>query len=305
MALSSTPAKTLRVLISGASGLIGTPLVQTLRTRGHEVHTLVRRPPTDATEHQWDPTSGQVDQELIDYVDAVVNLSGASISRIPWTPGWKKAILESRIQATTTLATAISNSSTPPSTLLQASGVSFYGPAGDSELSEDSPAGEGFLATVAQAWEKATDVLHDTDTRVLFARTGLVIARGGAMAPLRLQTLVGVAGKIGKGSQWWPWIGLRDEVDALVFLLEHEELSGAFNLAGPTPATATDVTQELARQLRRPHWLGLPEFAVKVLLGEAGRELLLASQKVIPSKLRLAGFEFTHKTIDQALKEVV
>lgn len=114
-----------------------------------------------------------------------------------------------------------------------------------------------------------------------------------------------MAGKIGKGTQWWPWISLREEVNALVFLLEGEELSGVFNLAGPTPATATDVTTELAHQLGRPHWLGLPELAVKLLMGEAGRELLLASQKVIPQKLQMAGFEFTHQTIDQALREVL
>lgn len=305
MALSSTPAKTLRVLISGASGLIGTPLVQTLRSRGHEVHSLVRKRPTDASEHQWDPSNGHVDQDLIDYVDAVINLSGASISRIPWTSGWKKAILESRIQATKTLATAMRRSPTAPSALIQASAVGFYGHRGDEELTEQSDSGDGYLAEVTRAWEQATSELEESTTRVVYARTGLVIARGGAMAPLRLQTLLGVAGRIGKGTQWWPWISLRDEVNALVFLLEHEELSGVFNLAGPTPATATDVTTELAHQLGRPHWLGLPEFAVKWVLGEAGRELLLASQKVIPQKLRMAGFEFTHQTIDEAIREVV
>ena len=301
MALRPEPASTMRVLIAGASGLIGTPLVARLRSRGHEVHTLVRRAPKDASEHQWDPASRQIDQGIVDHVDAVINLSGASISRIPWTTAWKEAILTSRVDATTTIVSAISSSPTPPQHLIQASGVSIYGEGGTGDLNEDSDLGEGFLADVARAWEGATVALEHSSTRVVMARTGLVIARGGAMAPLRLVTLLGVGGPIGRGNQWWPWISLDDEVDALVFLLEHQTLTGPVNLVGPTPATANDVTRGLARLLKRPHWLGLPEFAVKIVLGQAGRELLLASQKVVPSRLQDAGFEFSDQTITEAL----
>ncbi len=302
MALPTDPAHSLRVLISGASGLIGTPLVTRLRSRGHEVHVLVRRQPRDATEHQWDPAAGDIDQKIVDHVDAVINLSGASIAKLPWTPAHKRAILQSRLDATGTIVGAIAQSPTPPQSLIQASAVGFYGNRGNQELTEESAAGSGFLAEVTTAWEAATEALSASATRVALARTGLVIATGGAMAPLRLQTLLGVGGPIGTGEQWWPWISLSDEVDALVFLLENDELSGAFNLAGPTPATSKEVTKALAELMKRPHWLGLPQFAVSLLLGEAGRELLLASQKVLPTRLHQAGFRFSHSTINEALQ---
>ena len=305
MAPSAEPATTLRVLISGASGLIGTPLVERLRERGHEVHVLVRREPRDASEHRWDPATGTIEQGIVDHVDAVINLSGASIAKLPWTASHKRAILDSRISATTTLVDAIKASASPPAHLIQASAVGFYGSRGEDDLSEEAASGEGFLAEVTRAWEAATDPLHDTSTRVAIARTGLVIGEGGALAPLRLQTMLGVGGPIGSGQQWWPWISLRDEVDALVFLLEQPALEGPYNLAGPTPARAKDVTQALARAMKRPHWLGLPEFAVKLLLGEAGRELLLSSQKVLPNRLVEAGFEFSDDTVQSALSQVI
>jgi len=301
MALPQNPAETLRVLVSGASGLIGTPLLERLRSRGHDVHVLVRREPHDATEHRFDPATGQIDQGIVDHVDVVINLSGASIAKLPWTAAHKRAILDSRIDATGTIVGAIKESPTPPHSLIQASAVGFYGDRGEEELSENSEPGSGFLAEVTQAWEGATTPLEGSSTRVALARTGLVIAQGGAMAPLRLQTMLGVGGAIGSGRQWWPWISLRDEVDALVFLVENQKLSGPFNLAGPTPAISREVTQTLAHMMKRPHWLGLPEFAVKLLLGEAGRELLLASQKVIPTALADAGFEFSDKTVADAL----
>lgn len=301
MALAHDPAETVRVLISGASGLIGTPLKERLRIRGHDVHVLVRREPHDATEHRFDPATGGIDQGIVDHVDAVINLSGASIAKLPWTTAHKRAILDSRTDATNTIVGAITDSPTPPQSLIQASAVGFYGDRGEEELTENSEPGSGFLAEVTQAWEGATTPLEGSSTRVALARTGLVIAQGGAMTPLRLQTMLGVGGAIGSGRQWWPWISLRDEVDALVFLVENQKLSGAFNLAGPTPVISREVTKTLAHMMKRPHWLGLPEFAVKLLLGEAGRELLLASQKVIPTALVDAGFEFSDKTIADAL----
>ena len=224
---------------------------------------------------------------------------------MPWTASHKRAILDSRIDATTTLVDAILASPSPPQHLVQASAVGFYGSRGDDELGEDASSGEGFLADVTRAWEAATAPLLKASTRVAFARTGLVIGDGGALAPLRLQTMLGVGGPIGSGNQWWPWISLRDEVGALVFLLEHPDLEGAFNLSGPTPARASEVTKALAQAMKRPHWLGLPEFAVKLLLGEAGRELLLASQKMLPDRLTKAGFEFSDSTITGAIEQAV
>ena len=299
---SSTPTP-LTVLISGASGMIGRALRQELIAKGHSVHTLVRREPTDSSEHRWDPYAGTIDQAIVDYADAVVNLSGASLSRIPWTPAHKKLVLHSRQQAAQTLGQAIAASASPPHTLLQASAVGIYGNRGESELTEQSPPGDGFLASVTTQWEAAAAPIESKKTRVVYARTGLVIAKTGAMAPLRLQTFLGVAGPIGSGRQWWPWISYRDEIRALVFLLEQQQLAGPFNLVGPTPATAREVTQALARLMKRPHWLGLPTWAVK-LMGEAGPEILLSSQKITPARLLEAGFRFEHQTIDEAIAEI-
>ena len=303
----STPVRQdrLTVLVSGASGMIGTPLVHALRERGHSVHTLVRRNPTSPAEHFWNPDTGDIEAGILESTDVVVNLSGASIGRIPWTANYKKLILSSRVHATTTLAEAIANAKNPPSALIQASAVGFYGDRQDDTLDEESSVGTGFLAEVCQAWEASAAAAESKNTRVVFARTGLVLGRGGAMAPLRLQTLLGAAGPIGSGRQWWPWISLRDEVAALVFLIENPLAKGPYNLVGPQPAQSVEVTRELARQMRRPHWLGLPALAISMLMGEAGRELLLTSQKIEPTSLERSGFSFSDESLESAIGQIV
>ena len=294
-----------RILISGASGMIGTPLQRLLRDQGHAVHTLVRREPQDGTEHRWDPESGTIDSGIIDHTDVVINLSGASIGRIPWTKGHKQKILSSRISTASTLARAISESETPPALFIQASAVGFYGDRGSEELTEASAPGEGFLADVVKAWEAAAAPASSAKTRVCFARTGLVVGKGGAMAPLKLQTLLGVGGPIGPGSQWWPWISLHDAVRAFAYLVTHDTDQTIFNLVGPTTATARDVTIELARALKRSHWLGLPSFAISALMGEAGEALLLTSQKVLSQRLSIIGFHHDDQTIGQAITRML
>lgn len=294
----------LSVLIAGASGLIGTRLGAELANRGHSVYRLVRTAPRDATEYQWNPSEGSIDAGVLDHIDVVVNLSGASIGKIPWTKKYKDLILQSRLSATRTLVRAINEAQDPPSALVQASAVGYYGDRGDDVLTEDSSRGEGFLADVCIAWESETSSLPDS-VRVAIARTGLVIARGGAMAPLRLQTMLGAAGPVGSGSQWWPWISLHDEVQALVYMVENPLIKGAYNLTAPTPATSSEVTKELARQMGRPHWLGLPSLAINALMGEAGRELLLSSQKIQPTRLEQAGFRFEDTTIDRAIARII
>lgn len=297
--------KRLRILMSGAGGMIGAPLQELLRGQGHAVHTLVRRAPQDATEHEWDPATGEIEAGILDYTDAVVNLSGASIGKIPWTEGYKKKILASRVTATSTLASAIAAAGTPPSLLVQASAVGFYGDRADTEITERSDKGASFLAEVVERWEEAAQPAESEKTRICFARTGLVVGKGGAMAPLQLQTALGVGGPIGRGSQWWPWISLHDEVRALAHLVNHETTFGIFNLVAPTPATALDLTKELARRMGRPHWLGLPSFAITLLLGEAGRELLLTSQRITPQRLLGSGFSFDDTTLDAAVARLL
>jgi uncharacterized protein (TIGR01777 family) len=298
-------AKRLRILMAGASGMIGAPLQALLREQGHAVHTLVRRAPVDATEHQWNPATGSIEAGVLDHTDVVVNLSGASIGRLPWTPAYKKTILASRLGATATLATAMSRAAKPPQLLVQGSAGGFYGDQGSEKITERSPKGEGFLADVVEQWEGAAAPAQSEHTRICFARTGLVVGKGGAMAPLQLQTALGVGGPIGKGTQWWPWISLHDEVRAFAHLINHETTDGIFNLVAPSPATAVDVTKELARKMGRPHWLGLPRFAVLLLLGEAGKELLLTSQQIVPERLLASGFSFDDQTLDAAIARLL
>jgi uncharacterized protein (TIGR01777 family) len=298
-------AKRLQILLAGASGMIGTPLQALLRQQGHAVHTLVRRAPVDATEHRWNPSTGDIEAGVLDHTDVVVNLSGASIGRLPWTPAYKRTILTSRLDTTATLATAMSRARKPPQLLVQASAAGFYGDQASRKITERSPKGEGFLADVVEQWEGAAAPAQSEHTRICFARTGIVVGKGGAMAPLQLQTALGVGGPIGRGNQWWPWISLHDEVRAFAHLINHETTYGIFNFVAPTPATAMDVTKELARKMGRPHWLGLPAFAVALLLGEAGRELLLTSQQIVPERLLASDFSFHDQTLDSAISRLL
>jgi len=244
-----------------------------------------------------------LDARILDRVDAVVNLSGASISRIPWTRSWKKQILDSRVSATRALAEAMNMAERPPATFISGSAVGYYGDRPGVRLTEESSRGEGFLADVVEAWELAAQLAPES-TRTVMVRTGLVIGPGGAMAPLRLLTRFGLAARIGQGGQHWPWISLHDEAAAIRHLLT-SRLRGPVNLAGPTPATSDRVTRALAEAMHRPHAFVLPERLIELGMGEAGRELLLPSQKVVPAKLLADGFTFQHETVERAIAALV
>ena len=289
-----------RVVIAGASGFIGRALVTELTAAGWSVTRLVRGPATRADEVSWDPASGTLDPAALSGADAVINLSGASISRIPWTRSVRESIVASRREATTTLVTAINSAKSTPKVFLSGSAVGIYGGRGDEGLSETSARGTGFLADVVEAWEANASTAR---CRTVFLRTGLVLGDGGALAPLRLATSFFAGARVGSGQQWWPWISHRDEVRAIVHLID-STLSGAVNLVGPTPARSVDVTRELARIMKRPHLFVIPAFAIG-LLGDAGRELLLWSQKVSPTALEKDGFAFEHRTVAEALRWVI
>ena len=292
----------MRVLISGASGMIGSELVRQLAADGHEVLKLVRRERRASDERRWYPEAGVVDPDLVGSVDAIVNLSGASTGRLPWTPSYKREILKSRIDATTTLADAIVASKTPPAALLNASAVGYYGNRPGETLADDASKGEGFLSDVVDAWEQAAHLAAHS-TRVVTFRTGLVVGDGGAFTPLTLLTRFGLGSTLGTGKQFWPWISLSDEASAIRHLLT-SKLSGAVNIAGPAPANAATVTDTLAEAMHRWRLLAVPEPVVQLALREPGRELLLPSQKVVPQRLVDDGFTFEHGTVEQAIAAV-
>ena len=288
------------VLIAGASGLIGTELTHQLEAHGHTVRRLVRHPSTSSAEVSWEPSAATIDARALDGVDAVVNLTGASISRIPWTNSYKRAILQSRIDTTRTLAEAIVVADKPPAVFVNGSAVGFYGTRPGETLDESSAKGEGFLADVVEAWELAASIAAPV-TRVVTARTGLVVAGdGGAFTPLALFTKLGLGARYGSGDQQWPWISLHDEAAAIHHLLT-SELSGPVNLAGPTPATSEEATVTLAEKLHRWHPWVIPAGIISAGAGEAGRALLLPDQLVTPNALLGDGFVFAHETVESAI----
>ena len=292
----------MHVIVGGASGYVGTELVHQLGEAGHTIVRLVRREAQGPSESRWNPAAGEIDQSVIDSADAVVNLSGASLARLPWTAAYKRELLASRVQATSTLAAAISASATPPSSFLSGSAVGFYGSRPDEDLTESSPRGEGFLADVVEQWEHAAQRVP-SGVRVALLRTGIVVGKGGAFGPLELLTKFGLGARLGDKSIRWPWISLHDEAAAIVHLLT-SPLSGPVNLVGPTPATSDAITKRLALAMRRPRLFAIPGFAVSAGLGDAGRELMLSSQRVLPEKLIADGFGFRDETVEQAIRAV-
>jgi uncharacterized protein (TIGR01777 family) len=284
-------------VVAGGSGFIGRALVHELRALGWSVTTLVRRSPTSETEVQWNPTTGDLDPAVLSGADAVINLAGSSISRMPWTTAIRADIVESRRAATTTIVDAVNQAGTAPKVLINASAVGFYGDRGDEALTEKSPRGTGFLADVTVDWEKWTS---SSTVRTVLVRTGLVLGRGGALTPLLLSTMLFAGGRVGTGTQWWPWVSLRDEVRAIIHLID-SRVSGPVNLVGPEPATSLTITTTLARIVRRPHLIGIPSLALK-LLGDAGQELLQSSQRIEPTALVNDGFVFEHATAEAALR---
>ncbi len=294
----------MRVLLSGASGMIGTALRERLEADGYELRQLVRREPRSADDVRWDPAEGVVPAEQIEWADAVVSLSGASLSRLPWTPGYRQTILTSRVSTTGTIAAAIATAQDPPSVWINASAVGYYGRGPTREpFTESSPKGSGFLADTVAAWEVATRPAQSR-TRVVRVRTGIVLGPSGALAPLALAAKLGLGTTFGLGMQHWPWVSLHDEARAIAHLLT-SELSGPVNIAAPRTNTAADVSQAVADHLNRPNWLTVPRFAARAALGTAADEMLLADQPVTPKALLDDGFRFDIDDLDDAVAEAL
>ncbi|WBB79918.1 TIGR01777 family oxidoreductase [Micromonospora sp. WMMD882] len=294
----------MRILLAGASGFLGTRLADRLAADGHQLTRLVRRPPKGPDEARWNPGAGQLDPAALAAADAVVNLAGAGVGDKRWTDEYKALIRSSRVDTTGTLAVTMAGlpASDRPQVLLNASAIGWYGDTGDRTVTEESPAGEGFLADVCRVWEAATRPAEDAGVRVVRLRTGLPLHRdGGLLKPQLLPFRLGVGGKLGSGRQWVPWISMVDWLDALVFLLDRPDVAGPVNVVGPAPVTNADFTKEFARQLRRPAVMPIPALALKVALGGFAAEPLTSS-RVLPGVLGRAGFGYRHPDLPGALR---
>lgn len=297
----------MEVAISGASGLIGSALASSLRSSGHRVVALVRRAAkAGADEVTWDPRAGTVDSASLEGIDAIVHLAGAGIGDKRWTDERKKLIYDSRIDGTAALASAAANLDRAPSVFVCGSAVGFYGSRGDEELTESSDRGNGFLADLVVDWEAAAAPTVQAGIRTPLARTGIVLTpKGGALKKQLPLFKLGMGGRLGPGTQWLPWISLTDQVKALEHLLT-SDLDGPVNLTAPQSVTNDTFTNTLGSVLSRPTFLPVPMFGPALLFGsEMVSEALLASQRVIPSVLTEAGFDFEDPSLEAGLRSML
>jgi uncharacterized protein (TIGR01777 family) len=296
----------LRVLVTGASGLIGTALVPALAAAGHRVTRLVRAQPRGPDEFAWDPGSGMLDPSVLQDCQAVVHLAGESIAGGRWTPRRKARIRQSRVTATRLLATGIAQANPPPATMICASAIGYYGDRGDQVLDETSGPGSGFLAELVRDWEAATEPASRAGIRVAHLRLGMVLSgRAGALPRMLLPFVLGLGGPIGGGRQWMSWITLGDAIGAFDHALNAPDLRGPVNVVAPRPVSNREFARTLGRVLGRPALLPLPGWAVRFLFGELGEELLLYSQRVLPGRLLASGYRHTHPELEGALRSAL
>jgi uncharacterized protein (TIGR01777 family) len=289
-----------RVLVAGSSGLIGTALVAHLRHADHEVLRLVRRAPAAPDERGWDPPAGRIDPGTFDAVDAVVNLIGDR----PWSGARKQLLRDSRNVPTEVLATAVAEHGV--ATMLSASGVNYYGDTGSRVVDETAPSGTGFLAEICRDWEAATAPATAAGARVVLMRSGPVLSpAGGLLGRLRPLFRLMLGGRIGTGRQAFPWISLDDEVGAMRFVLEHDEISGPVNFVGPEPATHAEFTAAMAEVMHRPAPFAVPAFVLSAVLGQMAEEMVLTGPLAVPTVLQKHGYQFLHHTLREALQAAI
>jgi len=291
----------MRILISGASGFIGSILVPHLQAQGHTVLRLVRNRAQDGL--FWSPLEGVIDLQGDEIIDAAINLSGDNLGQGRWTKAKKKRILSSRIRSTSLLAGTLAGLSRPPQVLLSSSGIGFYGSCGDAFVNEDGPGGKGFLAETGRKWESAALAAQEAGIRVVYLRISPVLSRQGGM----LQRLLpfykfGLGAVLGSGRQYMSWIAIDDLIAAIVHVLCRESLSGPVNLCAPYPVTNREFTEHLNRILKRPTLFRIPAFLLRALFGEMADEEFLASLRAVPDKLIASGFEFQYPGIEEALR---
>ncbi|HTL52582.1 MAG TPA: TIGR01777 family oxidoreductase [Planctomycetota bacterium] len=297
----------MHVVISGASGLVGTALTAALTGAGHRVSSLSRAP-ADPMQHRlhWDPEKKDLDKACFNGVDAVVHLAGDNIGAGRWSAAKKKKMRDSRILGTMLISDTLAKLQRAPGVLVSATAVGIYGDRGDEELTEESAPGSDYLAGLCQEWEQAVEPAVQKGIRVVLPRFGVILSpRGGALRKMLTPFKMGVGGRIGSGRQYLSWITLDDAVAAIQHLIHTSTLKGPVNVVAPTPVTNLEFTKTLGKVLHRPTILPMPAFMVKLLFGEMGKALLLSSQKVKPAVLAQSGFQFRHPTLEEGLRHVL
>jgi uncharacterized protein (TIGR01777 family) len=293
----------MRIAISGSTGLIGSALVASLKSDGHQVVRLVRHAvPSGSPDVTWDPAREALHPDALDGVDAVVHLAGESVAE-RWTDEHRERIRQSRERGTRLIANTVAGLAHRPRVLVSASAVGIYGDGRDQVLDESSPTGAGFLADVARAWEAAAEPARAAGIRVVHPRFGIVLSpNGGVLGRLLTPFKLGAGGRIGTGRQWQSWVALHDTVRAIRFAIDVEAMEGAMNVTAPYPVTNEELTKTLAHVLGRPSFAAVPAFALRLAFGDMADEMLLAGQKVLPRRLLDAGFQFHHPTLEVALR---
>lgn len=293
--------------MAGASGFLGTRLADRLAGAGHEITRLVRHPKPGPGEFVWEPSQGQLDPAVVAGTDAVINLAGANIGGRRWTAQYRSTLRSSRVDTTGTLARAIRNlpAGDRPRTMLQASGVGWYGDTGDTPTTEEAPAGSTFLADLCRVWEAAARPAEDAGTRVVPLRTAPIVdAEGGLLKPLLVPFKLGAGAKLGAGRQWMAWMALADWLSAVDLLLEREDVAGPVNLVGEKQCTNAEFTRALAKLLHRPALFAVPGFALDLALGGLAEELQI-SQRAVPAVLQRIGFRWAYPDIESALRAAI
>ena len=299
----------MKVVLAGATGFLGQPLVRSLSADGHDVVLLTRSPKRAGPGVRvvtWQP-DGTVGSwaEALDGADAVVNLAGESIAEGRWTPARKAALTESRLLSTGSLVAAISRATRRPPVLVSGSAVGYYGPRGDELVTEADQAGNDFLARLSHEWERAAQAAESGGTRVVLVRTGLVLERdGGALKAMLRPFQFGVGGPLGSGMQYWPWIHRADWIALMRFLLDRPDAHGAVNATAPVPVTNEEFSRTLARVIRRPCVFRAPPFVLRLAMGEMADALLLSGQRVVPARAQEMGFKFEYETLEPALRAI-
>ena len=289
-----------KIAVTGASGLIGSALVAQLKSDGHQVQKIVRRPVRTADEVSWNPIKGEIDLQSLEGVDAIFHLAGAGVGDKRWTSSYRSEILNSRLLGTTTIANACEQ--LQPDVFISASAIGYYGETGDRAVTETDRGGSDFLSVVCREWEAVADLAPSI--RTIKLRTGLVLdPTGGALGRMIPLFKFGLGGKLGSGKQWWSWITLHDQIRAMIFLM-NSKIEGAVNLTAPNPVTNQEFTAALAMALKRPAIFPAPEFALRAVLGGFSTEVL-GSKRVIPKVLVDNKFEFDYPHVSSALTTLV